>query len=452
MALRRAAARPALSGAASTGLAARSPGALFLVGAQVAFEGGLIVNVVPPLVALVVGAVGTIAWSQLAESRARRAVSRDNELLEARVRERTSELRQTQVEVLQRLGVAVEWRDAETGLHIERIGRFCERLALEVGMAPADAELLRHASALHDVGKVGIPDQILAKPGPLDPDEWGIMKTHTTIGGDILSGSASELVQLSQTIALTHHEHWDGSGYPPGLSGEQIPLAGRICAICDVFDALLSARPYKHPWPFDTAIAEIERLSGSQFDPGLVEAFLPIAARPPRESGSRSRAAAAARACRSVARRLGALDRDPAQHVRDAVAGVDALLDALEDVLPADHDHRVDAALEQGRQPLAQQPVALVLEPLDLDQVRRGGAQVPERAERRGHLASGGGERVGQRDRLVHRGVDAVEAEEVGDLLGVVDRRRPGPRRARARRCARRAPPGASAGGGRCRG
>jgi putative two-component system response regulator len=144
-------------------------------------------------------------------------------------------------------------------------------------MSSADAELLRRASALHDVGKVGIPDHILAKPGPLTADEWELMKTHTTIGGEILSGSSSALVGLSRTIALTHHEHWDGRGYPLGLRGKQIPLPGRICAICDVFDALLSARPYKDPWPLDQAIAEIERLSGTQFDPGLVRAFLPIA-------------------------------------------------------------------------------------------------------------------------------------------------------------------------------
>jgi CHASE2 domain-containing sensor protein len=251
--------------------------ALFVGAAQLAFEHGLILNVVSPLAALLVGGAGTIAWSQLAESRARRAVTRDNELLEAHVRERTQELWQTQIEVLQRLGAAVDWRDAETGLHIERIGHFCERLALEVGMSPEDAELLRHASALHDVGKVGIPDEILAKPGGLTPDEWETMKKHTTIGGSILSGSASALVQLSQEIALTHHEHWDGGGYPNGLSGELIPLAGRICAICDVFDALLSARPYKDPWPVDRAVEEIERLSGTQFDPGLVHAFVPIA-------------------------------------------------------------------------------------------------------------------------------------------------------------------------------
>jgi CHASE2 domain-containing sensor protein len=273
---------------------------LFAVAAQVAFEAGSIVPVVPALVALIVGTVGAIAWSQLAESRARRAVTRDNEVLEARVRERTRELEETQVEVLQRLGIAIEWRDAETGLHIERIGHFCERLALEVGMPPAEAELLRHASALHDVGKVGIPDEILTKPGPLDADEWVTMKTHTSIGGDILSGSSSALVQLSQTIALTHHEHWDGGGYPLGLRGEQIPLAGRICAVCDVFDALLSVRPYKEAWPFERAIAEIDQMAGSHLDPALVRAFLPIARKlhydwfPPEDGAPRERRAARA--------------------------------------------------------------------------------------------------------------------------------------------------------------
>jgi CHASE2 domain-containing sensor protein len=261
-----------------TGLAIFVVGGLYLVAAQIAFDAGWVVDVMGPISAVVVGGFGTIAWSQLAESRVRRAVARDNALLERRVRERTHELWETQIEVLQRLGIAVEFRDAETGQHIERIGRFCERLALAVGMDPDDAELLRHASALHDVGKVGISDEILTKPGPLTSEEWETMKTHTTIGGNILSGSPSKLVQLSQTIALTHHEHWDGGGYPFGLAGEEIPLPGRICAVCDVFDALLSPRPYKDAWPYDRAIAEIERLSGTQFDPALVDAFLPIAA------------------------------------------------------------------------------------------------------------------------------------------------------------------------------
>jgi putative two-component system response regulator len=150
-------------------------------------------------------------------------------------------------------------------------------LALAAGVDPENAELLRHASALHDVGKVGIPDAILMKPGKLDADEWETMKTHTTIGGSILADSSSKLVQLAHTIALTHHERWDGTGYPAGLRGEEIPLPGRICAVCDVFDALLSVRPYKKPWPIDDVIAELERSRGTHFDPQLVDPFLPLA-------------------------------------------------------------------------------------------------------------------------------------------------------------------------------
>jgi putative two-component system response regulator len=137
--------------------------------------------------------------------------------------------------------------------------------------------MLRHASVLHDVGKLGIPDAILSKPGKLNADEWEIMKTHTTMGERILRGSQSPLVQMGQTIALTHHERWDGTGYPHGLAGTDIPLVGRIAAVCDVFDALLSTRPYKEPWPLERALAEVERSSGSHFDPDVVAAFLPIA-------------------------------------------------------------------------------------------------------------------------------------------------------------------------------
>jgi len=249
----------------------------YLFGAQLAFEAGTIVDVVPPLAALLVGTAATIAWSHVAESRARRRVARDNELLEERVRERTRELRDTQLEIAHRLGVAVEWRDADTGEHIDRMGRFCEHLALAVGMGPGEAELLRHASALHDVGKVGIPDSILLKPGKLDAEEWATMQSHTTIGGSILAGSQSPLVQLAETIALTHHERFDGSGYPRGLKGDEIPLAGRICAVCDVFEALLSPRPYKDAWPLAEVLDELERQSGRHFDPELVDAFLPLA-------------------------------------------------------------------------------------------------------------------------------------------------------------------------------
>ena len=252
-------------------------GAGFLAGAQFAFESGTIIEVAAPLVALVIGAFGAIAWSEFAERRVRTRVSRDNELLERRVRERTADLADAEREIAHRLGVAVEWRDAETGVHIERMGRLCERLAREVGLSVVEAELLRHASALHDVGKVGIPDEILLKPGKLDAGEWAQMKTHTTIGASILSGSKSALVQMAEQIARSHHERWDGSGYPEGLKGEAIPLTARICAVCDVFDALLSPRPYKDAWPLPDVVSELASLRGTHLDPALVDAFLPLA-------------------------------------------------------------------------------------------------------------------------------------------------------------------------------
>jgi CHASE2 domain-containing sensor protein len=252
-------------------------GAGFLAGAQLAFQNGTIVDVAAPLLALILGAFGAIAWSEFAERRVRTRVSRDNELLERRVRERTSDLADAEREIAHRLGVAVEWRDAETGVHIERMGRLCERLAREVGLSVVEAELLRHASALHDVGKVGIPDEILLKPGKLDPAEWAQMQTHTTIGAAILSGSKSALVQMAEEIARSHHERWDGSGYPDGLKGDEIPLPARICAVCDVFDALLSPRPYKDAWPLPEVIRELASLRGNHLDPALVDAFLPLA-------------------------------------------------------------------------------------------------------------------------------------------------------------------------------
>jgi len=262
----------------AVGLATVVAGAAFLGFAQILFEEGTIVDVAAPLVALVLGAFGAIGWSEFAERRVRHRVSRDNELLEQRVRERTADLADAEREIAHRLGVAVEWRDAETGVHIERMGRLCERLAREVGLSIVEADLLRHASALHDVGKVGIPDEILLKPGKLDPAQWAKMKTHTTIGASILSGSKSALVQMAAQIARSHHERWDGSGYPDGLSGDQIPLAARICAVCDVFDALLSPRPYKAAWPLPDVMRELASLRGTHLDPALVDAFLPLAA------------------------------------------------------------------------------------------------------------------------------------------------------------------------------
>jgi putative two-component system response regulator len=203
-------------------------------------------------------------------------VADENEVLDARVRERTAELHDAQLEIVRRLALAAESRDEETGDHIDRISRLCYELGRAIGLPEPEAELLRHASVLHDVGKIGIPDRILLKPGKLDPDEWETMKAHAEIGASILAGSATPLLQAAEEIALTHHERWDGSGYPGGLAREEIPLAGRICAICDVFDALRSERPYKGPWPREDALAEIRNQSGSHFDPRLVEVFLRI--------------------------------------------------------------------------------------------------------------------------------------------------------------------------------
>lgn len=203
----------------------------------------------------------------------RNALREHNALLEAKVRERTQELQETRLEIIRRLGRAVEYRDNATGLHVIRMSYYAASLARAAGMPAEECELLFHASPMHDIGKIGIPDRILLKPGRLDADEWAVMRTHTTIGAEMLSGHASELMQMAYLTALTHHEKWDGTGYPQGLQGEAIPLVGRITAISDVFDALTSTRPYKHAWSVEDAVAEIDRRRGTHFDPDLVERF-----------------------------------------------------------------------------------------------------------------------------------------------------------------------------------
>ena len=199
-----------------------------------------------------------------------------NQMLETRVQERTCELNQSQIEILQRLARAADFRDDDTGRHTYRVGRTAALLAKEMNWPADRAALLERTAPLHDVGKIGISDEILLKPAPLDNEEFATMKTHTTIGGALLSGGNSDLVQMAQNIALTHHECWNGSGYPQGLSGEEIPLEGRIVAIADVFDALTHARPYKKAWPIKKAVQEIVAQSGRQFDPAVVQAFVKL--------------------------------------------------------------------------------------------------------------------------------------------------------------------------------
>jgi putative two-component system response regulator len=202
-------------------------------------------------------------------------IQSQNQMLEAKVRERTRELESAQIEIMERLAKAAEYRDDTTGQHTERVGQMAALLAREVELPDSTVSLIRRAAPLHDVGKIGVPDTILLKLGKLTEEEFERVKTHTTIGARILSGSRFGLLRLAEEIAFSHHEHWDGSGYE-GLSGEAIPLAGRIVAIADVFDALTQKRPYKAAWPVDDAVAEIQRQRGRHFDPSLVDAFLTV--------------------------------------------------------------------------------------------------------------------------------------------------------------------------------
>lgn len=199
-----------------------------------------------------------------------------NEVLEEMVRDRTQKLRDTNLQIVRYLGRAAEYRDTETGMHVIRMSTMSARLGQAIGMDRNECELLLNASPMHDLGKIGIPDCILLKEGPLNQEEWEVMKTHTLIGAEILAGHDSEILGLAGVIALTHHERWDGSGYPNGTKGEDIPIVGRITTVCDVFDALTSDRPYKSAWSVEDAVDFIRRGSGAQFDPSLVDLFLGI--------------------------------------------------------------------------------------------------------------------------------------------------------------------------------
>lgn len=201
-------------------------------------------------------------------------LNRSLDILETNLFEKLHMIEETQTEIIVRLGKAAEFRDDETGKHIERISDYVQIISTHIGLEKDYISLLKYAALMHDVGKIGIPDNILLKPGKLTDEEFYIIKLHTVIGGRILSGTTLPLLELAKEIALSHHERWDGNGYPFGLKEEEIPLSGRIVSITDVFDALTSERVYKAAWPIEKAIDYIKEQSGKQFDPMIVEAFL----------------------------------------------------------------------------------------------------------------------------------------------------------------------------------
>jgi putative two-component system response regulator len=202
-----------------------------------------------------------------------RQLASRNELLEQSVRERTRELDDARREILARLALAGEYRDDATHQHAQRVGRTAALLAQEIGLPEDDVELMRRAAPLHDIGKVGVPDTILLKPGRLTEEEFEVVKGHTVIGSRILAASVSCVLRTGQIIARSHHERWDGGGYPAGLAGDDIPLAGRLVAVADAFDALTHVRPYKPAWTCEDSVAEVHRVAGAQLDPSVVQAF-----------------------------------------------------------------------------------------------------------------------------------------------------------------------------------
>jgi putative two-component system response regulator len=204
------------------------------------------------------------------------AVQDQNQRLEQRVHERTLALEEAQIEILQRLAAAAEFRDDDTGHHTQRVGQIAALLASELGLSSAHVELIRYAAPLHDVGKIGIPDSILLKPARLTSSERQMMQTHTTIGATMLAGGHSALVQTAEVIARSHHERWDGTGYPAGRAAEQIAIEARVVAVADFFDALTHDRPYRRAWSVEKTIAAIVAERGLHFDPLVVDALLAI--------------------------------------------------------------------------------------------------------------------------------------------------------------------------------
>jgi PAS domain S-box-containing protein/putative nucleotidyltransferase with HDIG domain len=222
------------------------------------------------------GVIHMVARDITEQRTAQQQLANSARWLEAKVAERTHELDEARAETLQLLASVVEYRDDQTFQHTERVGLLAAEIAVRLGLRAKQVTRLREAAGLHDIGKIAIPDRILLKPGSLSTQQQMVMETHAALGARLLSRSSSPVLQMAAVLAATHHEWWNGSGYPSGLAGERIPLVGRIVAVADVFDALTHERPYMPAWPVSQAIARIKRASGSQFDPRVVSAFLAV--------------------------------------------------------------------------------------------------------------------------------------------------------------------------------
>jgi len=210
----------------------------------------------------------------LARVKTHLALYDQNRELDRKVRQQTKAIHETRLKIIQRLGRAAEFKDDDTGMHVIRMSHYARVLGIAAGMSETAADMLLDAAPMHDIGKIGIPDSILQKPGTLDEQEWNTMQTHAQMGQDIIGDDDSELLRMAAAVAISHHEHWDGSGYPNNLSGEKIPMVGRIVAIADVFDALTSVRPYKESWSVEDAVTHLQAQAGKQFDPRLVSLFV----------------------------------------------------------------------------------------------------------------------------------------------------------------------------------
>jgi methanogenic corrinoid protein MtbC1 len=303
---------PGLSGLALTLWAALGVAAL-----AVAAVAGVSAIVAGCLVVVACAAIG-VGWRLGQGSRS--ALEQEIDTRTSELKRALSELEIAQAETVQRLSMAVEFRDEDTGAHIERIGRFSVLLAEHIGMDADFCERLRHAAPLHDVGKVAIPDAILLKPGPLTPEERAIVETHAEEGHRLVRGSSSSILDMAATIALSHQEKWDGTGYPRGLKGETIPIEGRIVAVADVFDALTSDRVYRKAFPVEDAVQMMREQRGRHFDPVLLDAFMEVLGRTGPDARAQLRSDPAALAESTLETFATALERGDAEMAEGAIA------------------------------------------------------------------------------------------------------------------------------------